>query len=111
MLSAFCHFAIGMIRSVACIYSRELSAIVRSGIACGRWAAIVFRSKDEADDIVDLYGGSLALNHPKLFEQGLVHLCEYYQERQYFERQEPPKRDVECVLGCTRGYNQKKKQA
>jgi hypothetical protein len=41
-----------------------------------RWAAIVLRSKDEADDIVDLYGGSLALNHPKLFEQGLVHLCE-----------------------------------
>lgn len=42
---------------------------------CDRWAAVVLRSKDEADDIVDLYGGALSLNHPKLFEQGLVHLC------------------------------------
>jgi len=45
-----------------------------------RWATLTFRTKDDVDDVEELYGGKLALNQPALFEQNLVHLYPLYRE-------------------------------
>lgn len=45
-----------------------------------RWATITFRTKDDVDDVEELYGGRLALKQPGLIKQGLVHLYPLYRE-------------------------------
>jgi len=48
-------------------------------ITC-RWASIVFRSKDDVDDVIDLHGADETNRYGKLFEDQLVHLHPLYVE-------------------------------
>lgn len=48
-------------------------------ITC-RWASIVFRSKDDVDDVIDLHGADETIRYGKLFEDQLVHLHPLYVE-------------------------------
>lgn len=48
-------------------------------ITC-RWACVVFKSYDDVEDVVDLYGASNVLSYGKLFEDQLLHLHPLYIE-------------------------------
>jgi WD40 repeat protein len=45
-----------------------------------RWATVVFQSKDDVDDVIDVYGADLAFNYEKLFEEELCMLHPLYVE-------------------------------
>ncbi len=48
-------------------------------ISC-RWASIVFRSKDDVDDVIDLHCADFTLRYMKLFEDQLIQLHPLYVE-------------------------------
>jgi len=49
-------------------------------ITC-RWASIVFKSKDDVDDVMDLHGSDHAIAYGQLYKDGLIHLHPLYMEQ------------------------------
>ena len=45
-----------------------------------RWACVVFRTKDDVDDVMELHGAMEILSYTKFFEDGLLHLHPLYIE-------------------------------
>ena len=45
-----------------------------------RWAAVTFRSKDDVDDVLDMYGGQQVVKFLNFFKKGLLHLHPLYEQ-------------------------------
>jgi len=70
--------SVSVFNSGAAWKDKEFPSEKSGGKITDRWATVVFKTKDDVDDVVDLHGADNVLRYGKLFDSEIFHLYPLY---------------------------------